>query len=108
MGLSGSLEPDRGLKITRLLRRRHKMKIKKRIPDWIIGIFITLFFLFITLTGVFDFTNAIEMKTFDFRSKLAAPRDRNPDIEIVVISEDDLSAFGRWPWSRDILAKGII
>ena len=83
------------------------MKIKKRMPDWIVGVIVTLFFLFITLTGVMDFTDPIEMKSFDFRVKLAAPQERNPDIELVVISEDDLSEFGRWPWSRNILAQGI-
>ena len=83
------------------------MIIKKSIPDWVIGVAITLFFLFIILTGVWDFTNTLELKSFDFRAKLAAPTAVNPDIELVVISEDDLAEFGRWPWSRNILAQGI-
>lgn len=83
------------------------MKIKKTFPDWLIGIIATLFFLFIFLTGTFDFTDAIEMKTFDFRAKIAAPEDRDPDIELVVISDEDLSELGRFPWPRDILAQGI-
>jgi len=83
------------------------MRIKKVFPDWLIGILLTLFFLFITLTGVLDFPGAIEMKAFDVRAKLAAPEDRNPDIELVVISEEDLSELGRFPWPRDILAQGI-
>ena len=83
------------------------MKIKKTIPDWIIGVAVTAFFLFITITGVLDFTDAIEKKSYDFRAKMAASSDRNPDIELVVISTDDLAEFGRWPWSRNILAKGI-
>ena len=83
------------------------MRIKKVFPDWLIGILLTLFFLFITLTGVLDFPGAIEMKAFDMRAKLAAPEDRNPDIELVVISEEDLSELGRFPWPRDILAQGI-
>ena len=83
------------------------MKIKKTIPDWLIGLAITLFFLFITLTGIFDFTDAIEMKTFDLRARMAAPDERNPDIEIVVISDEDLSELGRFPWPRNILAQGI-
>jgi hypothetical protein len=61
------------------------MRIKKILPDWLIGILLTLFFLFITLTGVLDFPGAIEMKAFDLRARLAAPEDRNPDIELVVI-----------------------
>ena len=72
-----------------------------------IGTVITLFFLFITFTGVFDFTDAIEMKTFDLRARIAAPEERNPDIELVVISEEDLAERGRWPWSRNIIAQGI-
>jgi CHASE2 domain-containing sensor protein/tRNA A-37 threonylcarbamoyl transferase component Bud32 len=83
------------------------MKIKNTIPDWIIGVAVTVFFLFITLSGIFNFTDSIEKKSFDFRARLAATSDRNPDIELVVISTDDLAEFGRWPWSRDILAKGI-
>jgi len=83
------------------------MIIKKSIPDWIIGLAVTLFFLFITLTGVWDFTNTLELKSFDFRAKMAAPTASNPDIELVVISEEDLMEFGRWPWSRNILAQGI-
>lgn len=83
------------------------MKIKKTVPDWLIGVFLILVFLFITFTGVFDFTEPIEMKTFDLRAKLAAPADRNPDIELVVITDDDLSELGRFPWPRNIIARGI-
>ena len=89
---------------------RHKsfiMKVKTVFPDWLIGAIATLFFLFMMFTGIFDFTHAIEMKTFDFRAKLAAPEQRNPDIEIVGISDDDLLELGRFPWPRDILAQGI-
>ena len=81
--------------------------MKKKIPETIIGVAVSLFFLFITFTGVIDFTDPIEMKSFDFRMRLAARSEKNPDIELVVISEEDLSEFGHWPWSRDILAQGI-
>ncbi len=83
------------------------MAIKQKLPDWIIGIALTVFFLFITLTGILDFTHPIEMKTFDLRTKIAAPGERNPDIELVVIDDDDLAELGRFPWPRNILAKGI-
>ncbi|MBN2060979.1 MAG: CHASE2 domain-containing protein [Deltaproteobacteria bacterium] len=83
------------------------MKIKKTIPDWIIGVVITLVFLFITLTGKLDFTSVIELKTFDLRARLAAPIERNPDIEIVSISDNDLAMLGRFPWPRNILAQGV-
>jgi serine/threonine-protein kinase len=83
------------------------MKIKRSLPDWLVGLIVTAFFIFITLTGTMDFTDGIEKKTFDFRAKIAAPSERNPDIEIVAITDDDLDVLGRFPWPRDILAKGI-
>ena len=82
------------------------MKIKKTIPDWLIGAVITVLFL-LTLINRFDFTNGIEMKTFDIRARIAAPQERNPDIELVVISDEDLAERGRWPWPRNILAQSI-
>jgi len=83
------------------------MKIKRSLPDWLVGTLVTLFFMFITLTGILDFTDGIEKKAFDFRADLAAPGERNPDIEIVAITDDDLDLLGRFPWPRDILARGI-
>lgn len=83
------------------------MKIKKTVPDWLIGVAVTLLFLFIVRTGMFDFTDALEMKTFDLRARIAAPDERNPDIELVAISEDDLAELGRFPWPRNVLAGAI-
>ena len=83
------------------------MKTKQTVPDWLVGVVLTAFFLFITITGLLDFTGSIEMKTFDLRAKLAAPAQRNPDIELVAIDDDDLAELGRFPWPRNILAKGI-
>ncbi|MBU2498303.1 MAG: hypothetical protein KKE57_05340, partial [Proteobacteria bacterium] len=67
------------------------MKVKKIFPDWLIGLFLTLLFFFMTFTGKFDFTDAIERKVFDFRAGIAAPEQRNQDIELVVITDEDLS-----------------
>lgn len=83
------------------------MRIKRSLPDWIVGAAVTAFFVFITVTGILDFTDSIERKTFDFRARIAAPSERNPDIEIVAITDDDLSELGRFPWPRDVIAQGI-
>jgi len=83
------------------------MKIRKTIPDWMIGAIVTLFFLFVTLTGILDFIEPLEMKSFDFRARMAAPGDRNPDIELVVITDEDLSELGRFPWPRNVMAQAI-
>ena len=83
------------------------MLFKKGIPEWLIGLILTLLFLFMSVTGLGDFTDIIEKKTFDLRSRLSASGERNPDIEIVVIDDDDLAEIGRFPWPRNILAKAI-
>ncbi len=83
------------------------MVLKKGIPESVIGLVLTLVFLFIVLTGIGDFTDIIEKKTFDLRSRLSASGERNPDIEMVVIEDDDLEEIGRFPWPRNILARAI-
>jgi CHASE2 domain-containing sensor protein/predicted Ser/Thr protein kinase len=83
------------------------MFFRKGIPEWFIGLVLTLIFLFMLITGIGDFTDAIEKKTFDLRSRLSASEEMNPDIELVVINDDDLAEIGRFPWPRDILAKAV-
>jgi serine/threonine-protein kinase len=76
-------------------------------PDWMVGVLVTGFILFITLTGIFNFTETVELKLFDLRARISAFQEINPDIELVVISDDDLSELGRFPWPRDIIAQGV-
>jgi len=83
------------------------MPFKKSIPGWSIGLILTLLFIIMFVTGLGDFTDVIEKKTFDLRSKLSASGERNPDIEIVVIGDEDLAEIGRFPWPRNILAKAV-
>ncbi|MBW2332599.1 MAG: CHASE2 domain-containing protein, partial [Deltaproteobacteria bacterium] len=83
------------------------MPFKKSIPQWSIGLILTLLFILMLVTGLGDFTDVIEKKTFDIRSKLSASGERNPDIEIVAIDDEDLGAIGRFPWPRNILANAI-
>ena len=83
------------------------MPFKKSIPGWSIGLILTLLFITMFVTGLGDFTDVIEKKTFDLRSRLSASGERNPDIEIVVIEDEDLAEIGRFPWPRNILAKAV-
>ena len=83
------------------------MKFQKIFSDWVIGVVLTLFFLFIIVSGHLDFTRPIEMKTYDLRARLAASEERSPDIELVAITDDDIAGLGRWPWPRSVIARCI-
>ncbi len=83
------------------------MRINKKLPDWVVGLAVTLVFLFITTTGILDFTAALELKTLDLRSRITASEERDPDIELVVVTDNDISELGPFPWSRDVLALCI-
>lgn len=83
------------------------MSLKKGVPGWLIGLTLTLLFIIMIVTGLGDFTDVIEKKTFDLRSRLSTSGERNPDIELVVIGDEDLAEIGRFPWPRNILAKAI-
>ncbi len=76
------------------------MVFKRGTSEWPIGLILTLAFLFMFIIGIGDFTDVIEKKTFGLRSRISASSERNPDIELVVIGEDDLAEIGRFPWPR--------
>jgi serine/threonine-protein kinase len=80
------------------------MQIKKTIPDWLIGVVLTVLFMSSVYMEAF---NTLELKTFDWRARLAASQTKNPDIEIVAITEEDIAELGRFPWPRNILAQVI-
>lgn len=89
------------------LKRECDMKFQKIFSDWVIGITLTLIFLFIVGSGNLDFTHSLEMKSYDLRARLAASDEKSPDIELVTITNDDINEIGRWPWPRSYIAKCI-
>ena len=83
------------------------MKNKQVVPNWIIGVIITPVFLFCLANDRVDFTKFFEAKAFDLMARSVASDERNPDIELIVITDDDLSELGNFPWPRDIFAQAI-
>lgn len=81
------------------------MKKIKRFPVWLIGIVITLLFVSLYETEYPGFLKEVEQKSLDLRMRYASRQEPNPVIEIVEITQDDLSEIGPFPWARDILAK---
>lgn len=50
----------------------------------------------------------IDQAGYDAALRLLPDPERNADILIVGIDEQSVEAVGRWPWSRDIIADGLI
>ena len=47
----------------------------------------------------------LENIAYDYRVKLTMPNTLDERLVIIDIDEKSLSEVGRWPWSRDIMAK---
>lgn len=51
------------------------------------------------------FINFLENYAYDVRMLIGMQKDKDPRIVIVDIDENSLAAEGRWPWSRDKMAR---
>src|SRR5262245_1500302 len=70
--------------------------------DWFLGVVIVL--LVALFTKASDLIPSLERKAYDL-GVLATARDPAKNITIIAIDEDSLEKIGRWPWSREVLAK---
>lgn len=52
-----------------------------------------------------DFVSHLEAKVYDYRLWLTMPETRDERVVILDIDEKSLKEVGRWPWSRDQLAR---
>jgi serine/threonine-protein kinase len=69
--------------------------------DWFLGVLVALVVL--VLSGR-DLIQSLERKAYDLGVQATA-REPLKDIHVIVIDEQSLEKIGRWPWSREILAK---
>jgi eukaryotic-like serine/threonine-protein kinase len=71
--------------------------------DWFLGLVVVVFMLF---AGNSDLLQSLERKAYDMgvQATSRAPSDK---IAVIAIDEVSLANIGRWPWSRDKLAKMI-
>ena len=83
------------------------MNILGKVPEWLAGSLVTIIFLIVASSGSSTLFDTVELKSLDYRMAWTASGERHPDIELVVITEDDLQALGPFPWQRSVLARGI-
>ncbi|MGH8852302.1 MAG: CHASE2 domain-containing protein [Casimicrobiaceae bacterium] len=76
-------------------------------PRWLVGLLIIAVFLLHPLTqvGKTSLLAKLEAIAYDTRLKLTLPNRGDPQIVIIDINEPSLQREGRWPWSRDKLAR---
>jgi adenylate cyclase len=51
------------------------------------------------------FTEFVELKLYDLKFKFRGARSPGNDVVIVAIDDDSVKAVGRWPWSRENMAR---
>jgi len=73
-----------------------------------IGLLITFSFVMLSFfQGRINFLNTIEMKYLDFRFQNRGYIKEGGHVAIVAVDEKSIQQIGRWPWSRDVIAKLI-
>ena len=84
------------------MMRRLAAVVKSPIVRWIIGVTLLMCTLLIWRP---TFSEFLELKLYDlkFRFRGASPPARQ--VVIVAIDDDSLKAVGRWPWSREDMAR---
>ncbi|OGS21342.1 MAG: hypothetical protein A2252_08870 [Elusimicrobia bacterium RIFOXYA2_FULL_39_19] len=55
----------------------------------------------------FGLLHTFENKFYDFKFRLRGDKQASKKVVIVGLDEDSLQRFGRWPWPRSIMARGI-
>jgi len=70
--------------------------------DWFLGIAVAICFVLFSRTS--DLNPSLERKAYDL-GVVATSRSPSDKIAVVAIDEQSLANLGRWPWSREVLAK---
>lgn len=73
--------------------------------DWIIGIVIIILVVVVSSAG---FLAKPENLIYDSFLHLNPGREEVDDLVILKIDDPSISAMGEWPWTRDIIADGLV
>ena len=84
------------------------MMVGKWMKDVVWPLAITLVVVIIASWGYlinFPFLEELELKAFDLRMRARGPIVTSGQVGIVAIDEESLEKIGRWPWSREVMAR---
>jgi adenylate cyclase len=68
---------------------------------------VTLITLMVIILVIFRFpvTEFIELKLYDFKFRHRGPKPAGKEMVIIAIDDASIKEVGRWPWSREVMAK---
>jgi eukaryotic-like serine/threonine-protein kinase len=70
--------------------------------DWLLGVAVVIAVIVFNLSS--DLVRSLERKAYDLGVRATA-REPAKNIAIIAIDRESLDRIGRWPWSREVLAK---
>jgi serine/threonine-protein kinase len=70
--------------------------------DWLLGVVVVVAVIAFNLSS--DLIASLERKAYDLGVRATA-REPARNISIIAIDEESLDKIGRWPWSREVLAR---
>ena len=76
--------------------------LRSPIARWTVGVTLLMCALLIWRPTFCEF---FELKLYDLKFRFRGPIPVSKDVAILAIDDDSLKAVGRWPWSRDEMAR---
>jgi len=104
------------------MKQQWKTYLALLIHPTAIGIYITSLLLLLTFhyydleassheanreQGLTSYLYMAHQKSIDIRLRLRGPRQVDPHLALLAVDERSVETLGRWPWSREVIAKGI-
>lgn len=84
------------------MMRRLAAFVKSPIARWITGVTLLMACLLVWRP---TFTEFLELKLYDLKFRFRGARAPGKDVVIVAIDDASVKAVGRWPWSRENMAR---
>ncbi len=82
--------------------RRLAAFVKSPIARWTVGVTLIMCALLIWRPTFCEF---FELKLYDLKFRFRGPIPVGKEVAILAIDDESLKTVGRWPWSRDVMAR---
>jgi adenylate cyclase len=82
--------------------RRLAALLKSPITRWVVGAIVLVWVLLLWRPTFVEF---IELKLYDLKFRFRGTRPPSKEVVILAIDDDSVKKVGRWPWSREDIAR---